>query len=573
MRAVCRVQWAYGVMESTLAQWKKAIRGMRFGVPRRPTIFIVAWLAAMTTFFVAATTVDLANYRPVSGDDGWILSASYKLATQGVFGSDMYAGFFNADHHYFIALPGQHLLQAAAVWLSGGGLVAARWTSVLGGTLLLWAATLLAWRWYGMTVAALTSMLLLFWQPALVGQEGVPLVSLARNLRYDLTAVAWTWLALLFLDALLRRPTRLRAVATGCCAAAAALTQFFGAFAAAVVAVAWLGQQRKRALVSPYTRWLLAGFLILLSPYLLFAATHWQEAYGQTVYLKGNRATFGLRALAGNVIREQDRFRPLLEGDGVEAGRMLLLLGTWPALAYLGARLCRKAHMGDRLLTLTLLATLSLLALLDATKVQLYALPLLPGLCLLLALPLGHLLRQPFSRSPAGARVAGWAMGIVALVVVGWVVAHGAGFYRQDRRQALNVSDYHALGAAIDATLPAGVKVAGSERWWWPLRAHPYLAMNNLWGQWRIEHDRGKETPPFAALVDANGVDHILLSRSVRGDMSRATEALQRHFWAFVERCTLLQEQWEDPWYGQISLRAVRPGCSSETAGNSHGDG
>lgn len=563
---------ATGAVAAVPGQIYAAFKSIWFLVPRRSSLFMLAWLAGLTTFFAAATTVNLANYRPVSGDDAWILSASYKLATQGVFGSDMYAGFFNADQHYFIALPGQHLLQALALWVSGDGLVAARWTSVLGGGLLLWSVTLMAWRWYGTPVATLTSVLLLFWQPALVGHEGVPLVSLARSLRYDLTAVAWTWLALLFLDALLRRPARLRAVATGCCAAAALLTQFFGAIVTAVVALAWLGQRRKQTLSSPYTRWLLSGFLLLVGPYLVYVATHRQDAWGQTVYLKGSRTAFSAQAMVDNVLREQERFNPLLEESGGGAGSLLLLLGTWPALAYLGLRLRRKDNLGDRLLALTLVCTPVLLTIFETTKAPIYALPLLPALCVSLALPLGRLLEAAFVRPAAGAWLPRRAAAIAVLAVMALIVDHGADFYRQDRMWALNVTDYHALGATIDDALPAGAKVAGSERWWWPLRAHPFLAVNNLSLQWRIARDRGRQTPSFAALMGATGVDSLLLSRNVRGDMSRAPEALQHRFWEFVETCTILQEQWDDPWYGELSLRAVRPACSSRAAGDRQGD-
>jgi len=120
------------------------------------------WLVALTAFYLAVTAANLANYRPISGDDIWILSASHKLATQGVFGSELYAGFFNADRHYFISLPGVHILQAVALHLPGNDLVNARWVSVVSGAVLLWAATALAWRWYGLAAGLVTSLLLLF---------------------------------------------------------------------------------------------------------------------------------------------------------------------------------------------------------------------------------------------------------------------------------------------------------------------------------------------------------------------------------------------------------------------------
>lgn len=507
--------------------------------------------------YLTVATINLANYRPISGDDAWILSASYKLARQGVFGSDMFAGFFNADQHYFIALPGQHVLQAAALWLWGDGVAQARWVSVLSGAALLWAASLLAWRWYGVTAAILTGLLLMAWQPMLVGDEGVPLVSLGRSLRYDLSAVAWTWLALLFLGGLLSRPGRGRALATGLCAAAATLTQFFGVFAAVVVGLAWVGQQRRRVLVNPCTRWLVAGFALPLLPYLWYVGAHWSDAVGQTVYLKWDRAAFDLDALARNLMREPRRFKFFLDQAGAGAGPWLLLLGIGPALACLLLRLRRDGARGDRLLALTLAVTLLLLSLIDATKAPIYALPLLPAFCLLLALLLGQTLHWAWSHP----RPLGWVLGAATIAALGLVIRHSVDFYRRDRAQALTVSDYEALGEKLAAALPAGAHVAGTERWWWPLRAHPYLALNNLAGQWLAQRDRTGQTPSLADVMAQNDVEYLLMSRNAPGDMKRYAGAVEQQFWAFMDRCTMRREKWQDPWYGELSLHAVRPGC------------
>src|ERR1051325_9166622 len=65
----------------------------------------LGWMLALTAVFAGLAAVNLDAYPPISGDEAWIMSVAYKLATQGVFGSDLYAGLFNAEQHYFIALP------------------------------------------------------------------------------------------------------------------------------------------------------------------------------------------------------------------------------------------------------------------------------------------------------------------------------------------------------------------------------------------------------------------------------------------------------------------------------------
>ena len=532
----------------------------------RSVLTLCAWLAALTLFFVTVTTINLANYRPISGDDMWILSASYKLATTGVLGSDMYAGFAGAERYYFIALPGQHLLQALVLNVAGAGIVQARWVSVAGGGVLLWVVSLLAWSWYGPGVAILTSALLLFWQPAFVGEQGVPLVTLARSLRYDLTAVVWMWLSYLFLDRFLQRATRWRALAAGLCAGAAALTQFFGAIAVAVVVVGWAVQRYGGRSTGGRSDWLLVGCCTIITPYLLHVAAHARHAWQQTVYLKGSRADFGLEALVANLYWEPLRYEPLFNRP-VDVGLGLLFVAVVPALAYLGYRILRCRTRGDQFLGLILPFTLLLLALVDQTKAPLYALPLLPPLCIAVALFLQRLWLHAWSSRFFRRNVL--AVGVVA--AIGLVLWDGAAFYRQDWRQALTVSDYDVLSEAINAAVSANSLVVGDERWWWPRREQPYLALNNLRLQWELMREQSDQTPQLAALFRALGVDYIIVTEYVRADMQRAPRGFSDQFWLFLEQCTRLHRRWADPWYGDIMLHALHPHCVLDETGGASG--
>lgn len=525
----------------------------------RGYFLIYAWLGTLTIFFVAVATIDLANYRPISGDDGWILSASYKLATQGVFGSDMYAGYFHADQHYFIALPGHHVLQALFLKILGPGISQARWASVISGVVLMWAACILAWRWYGPAVAVLTSAFLLFWQPALVGEGSVPLMSLSRSLRYDLPAVAWIWLALLFFDGWLRRPAPVRAFLTGFTAAAATLTQFFGSVALAIVGLGVLASGKRRALSAAGIASLLAGFFSLAGLYLFYLTLHWQDALRQTTYLKGERANLSPQALIGNLLREPRRYQHVLEQLDIAPGPWILLVGVWPALAYLGVRLRRDGRRGDRLLALTLATTFLFLALVDRTKAPIYALPLLPPLCIALA----RLAAESFTWAIQHRQQHRRAVGAIVLILCGLTVLHGLHFYARDRREASRVSKYQVVGSAIASEVQSEAPVAGSERWWWPLRDHDYLAVRNLALQWQTASVQDDEMASFASLLQENDIRYIVVDVIVRTDIGVDSQLLREQFESFLERCTAVQEEWSDPTYGQISLFVVRPACRS----------
>jgi hypothetical protein len=85
---------------------------------RRDTVLWFLATTALCLVFVVIAARNLENFRPVSGDDAWIMSGSYKLATRGVLGSDLYAGLFRGEDHYFFNLPVLHYFQAASFQVS-----------------------------------------------------------------------------------------------------------------------------------------------------------------------------------------------------------------------------------------------------------------------------------------------------------------------------------------------------------------------------------------------------------------------------------------------------------------------
>src|SRR5260370_32700439 len=88
-----------------------------------------AWTLALTVVFGRIAVYNLGNYRPVSNDEMELMAVAYKLATQAVLGSDLYAGFFGADQHFLITLPLQHVFEAASFKVFGAGAAQMRWVS------------------------------------------------------------------------------------------------------------------------------------------------------------------------------------------------------------------------------------------------------------------------------------------------------------------------------------------------------------------------------------------------------------------------------------------------------------
>jgi hypothetical protein len=176
------------------------------------------WTLALTVVFGRIAVYNVGNYRPVSNDEMELMAVAYKLATQGVLGSDLYAGFFNADQHFLITLPLEHLLNAASFKVFGPGVAQMRWVSVVAGVALVWIVSWLAYRWYGLATAVICGILLVAWPSNLTAApNGLPWLGVTRAARYDVLAVTFGWLAIGLLYALLRRPpgATTKAIAVG----------------------------------------------------------------------------------------------------------------------------------------------------------------------------------------------------------------------------------------------------------------------------------------------------------------------------------------------------------------------
>jgi 4-amino-4-deoxy-L-arabinose transferase-like glycosyltransferase len=501
---------------------------------RRPALAWFGFTLAASAIFGRFALHNLANYRPVSNDEGELIEVSYKLSTRGVLGSDMYAGFFGADQHHLWTLPAQHMLDAASFVLFGPGVLQARMVSVLAGVSVVWLVGWLALRWYGLGTAVVCEFLLIAWRSNLTAaSDGLPLLGVARTARYDVLAVAFAWLAIAFLDASQRRPDLLRGLLLGATGGLAALSQFFGTFVLALIAISsmWI---RGRTWRTPIVIWIVTGGAIVLVPWLVYAARYASDLAGQlTVF--GDRGDF-LRAnfYVENVLTEPSRFAPLLQLDSLSP--WLLIVGFWPALAYVGWRAYHSGAIGNRLLLASLITFSGLLMLLDQTKVPLYSILLLPSLCLMLAAAWTGGLRWTMQRR-AWPPFAAMLASVALLVVIG---VDGGRAYQLDFDESTQVSPYLAVGEEIDAALVPGAGLLGPERYWWALHAHPYLSIRSIWFQWTALATSTRQTPQLADWFARSGADFLIVNVDIRDDIHAFPQPLQAQFWSYLDQCATL---------------------------------
>jgi 4-amino-4-deoxy-L-arabinose transferase-like glycosyltransferase len=536
----------------------------------RTYCFWAAATLAVSIGFGRLAGHNLANYGPWSNDEGELIAVGYKLATQGILGSDMYTGFFGADQHFLETLPLQDILQAISFHILGPGITQARIVSVLAGLSIIWVTGWLALRWYGLAAALTSELLLIAWRSNLTATpNGLPLLGVARTARYDVLAVAAAWLAIAALDASLRKPTPLRAMLTGVCGGLAALSQFFGIFVLPLTLIGW-HTNRTQLCRTPISRWIVLGFVLSTTPYVVYAARYTSDLVGQFGVF-GKRGNFlAAGYVPNNVITEPMRYAHLVSGwpptldafsvrlSDNPVSPWLLLLGFWPALAYVAWRARRRGAIGDRLLMCSAACFGGLLCLLDQAKTPLYAILLLPTVCVCVSAGGVALVSSTWRRWRQL-----WARTIVVTSLValcGAVALEGIDALAAEWTEATAVTPYIPLGELIDASIAPGSPVLGPERWWWALRSHPYTSLRSIWFQWTARQDAG-ETPEFADWVIRARPDSIIVNINVRNDVRAFPPQLQDQFWTFLDRCTVLVKDIPNPNYFEIEVYKVTDAC------------
>ncbi|HWO72664.1 MAG TPA: glycosyltransferase family 39 protein, partial [Dehalococcoidia bacterium] len=249
---------------------------------RRALAAEVAFVLLACALFLAFVLPNLANHPAPTDDEIWILSASHKLATKGVFGTDLFAGFYRADEVYFFNMPLHHVVLAAVFKVAGTSVFAGRLVSVAYGLIAIALAYAFGRRLHGVAGGVLATGLLLFLRLNIGFDTGLPLQETARSIRYDLAPVPFTLAASL----VLLKPTPRRALLAGALLSLATLMQFYAAFFFLPAAIYLLLENRT---LKERARLLLlmgAAAAIVALPYAAYIAPNLHEFEGQTSTLE-----------------------------------------------------------------------------------------------------------------------------------------------------------------------------------------------------------------------------------------------------------------------------------------------
>jgi 4-amino-4-deoxy-L-arabinose transferase-like glycosyltransferase len=424
--------------------------------------------------FVAVSVWRLDTLPPVYEDEPWQASTAYKLASQAVFGSDVFAGWNGMEQHYYGFMPVHPLLMALVFKLFGEGLLQARLEAILAGTLTLGLTLVLARQLFSGWVGALAVWILLLvrWTGTTTIQvTGIPFVDLARIARYDAVVPVFALAALVVHTggavrqvwyAAARRGGRgpngvdqpWRFGLAGLFAGLAGLTHVYGLFWVFVLALLLVWQRAQpRAFV-----WLLGGVLLPWVPYVAYVLSDLPEWHAQ---VSGYADRFGLldpRFYVSNLLEEPRRYGPGLGPPGLgwlaRPGFWTLLVLVPASLIGLARRAIRHQDLPAQVILVPAVVLPLLYALLLRLKLVNYTLTFLPVLAI--AAAWGSLQLAGWLRDRP--RPLSLVAGLLALAV------GGEGVARLSLLESLPATPYASYIAQVHRTIPTGARVVGSRR-------------------------------------------------------------------------------------------------------------
>jgi hypothetical protein len=310
--------------------------------------------------------------------------------------------------------------------------------------------------------------------------------------------------------------------------------------------------------------WLAGGFVVVLTPYIAYVVSNWDAFLGQQS-LHARRLAFGDPAFyLQNLANEWRRVGHWFQSPGFSPsgyrpfGVWLLVVGLLPALWHIGRRWLARQEPGDGLVLGTIVVCWAFLALGESTKAPLYALMLVPSLCMAIAVGAVDLIRWTrFGTGPARRRQVVQGVVIAGAVVV---FAEGGATYASVVRAAARAQPQAEVAARLRSAVPPGPVVVGFEAWWWPLHgANPLRSWSSLWAQWLALPAAAGDPATFHRLLVRTGARYVVLSRTDQTYVKAQPAPLQSQFWTVYDRCMRPVASVDLPTYGEVRVREVVP--------------
>ncbi|MGH9173071.1 MAG: ArnT family glycosyltransferase, partial [Vicinamibacterales bacterium] len=337
--------------------------------------------------FLTLSLDRLEVFPAVGEDEPWIAAAPYKLTTEGVYGSDLFAGYYGVDRHNYQHMPLYLLMQAGLFRVTGVGVFQMRLLPVLFGLGLLVMVFVVGKQLGDERIGALAAVLMLALRISAGGDAtGILLLDRARINRYDIAVPVFGLLALWAFFRAERRPVPVWYLLTGVFTGLASLSHLFGAFWLpvffALLVSGWHGNVHR----AQTTALVMLGFLITWLPWIAYIASGWEDYLGQMRFVAARFDVFNTSFYISNA---------LYGGGPISLDWILTILrdlpwnrpGTWSvllgipiavgAMAWSGWRE-RDRHRAARMLGLVALAQFVMFVVLLKVKTVNYMIGLWP---------------------------------------------------------------------------------------------------------------------------------------------------------------------------------------------------
>lgn len=412
----------------------------------------------------------LSVFPAVGENEPWIAAAPYKLAREGVYGSDLFAGYYGVDRHNYQHMPLYPLMQAGLFKATGVGVFQMRLLPVCFGLGLLGVVFLVGTQLGDERVGALAAVLMLGLRIS-AGDDamGILFLDRARINRYDIAVPVFGLLALWAFFRAERTPVPAWYLLTGVLTGLASLSHLFGAFWLPVflglLVCGWQGARRR-----PRMTWLvILGFLVTWLPWIAYIASGWEDYLGQMRFVASRFDVFNASFYISNALHG---------GGPISLDWMLKVLrdlpwnrpGTWSVVLGIPLAFGAMAWSGlgqrdraARMLGLVTLAQFVMFLVLLKVKTVNYMIGLWPLGVLMLAWLGIWLWDRRITLIRAGILV------LLALIVVEGItrVAHA-------RTAARWTMPYEWYASDIARCIPAGSLVLGLQHYWLGLRQYAY---------------------------------------------------------------------------------------------------
>jgi len=529
-------------------------------IPRASFLPSLLLLLVLLLFWAIALH-NLTIVPPVYEDEPWQASTGWKIATQGIFGSDLFAGFYGMDQHYYGFMPLHPFLLALIFRIAGLGLFQTRFEVVALGLVTLALTFSLARRLFHDWRIALLAIVFLLSVRSIgltyIQHTGILLLDMTRIARYDMLVPVFGLGALhAYLVARKHHQARWYAF-TGLLTAGAGLAHLYGLFwlPVLIILIGW-DEHGTRGELGATLAALLFGFALPWLPYAAYVAGNIYDWRGQT---RGYSNRFDLLHLGWYVENVRTELRRYGPGLG-SLPAALTRIGFWSMLIALplafSALAWRAARYGDRaarVIVVPLILLPILFALLLQLKLVNYTLTIAPFAAIAVAWggvalwdKLGHTPARRLARIALAALLLGIGIeGITRVIAL--------------ENAAQTTTPYYQFIRQVRQSIPARSRVLALHNYWFGLEDFDFRSFIVPLG-WT---DRQNEPRPlsFDEGLERIAPDIVLLDERMRDyffNIAITDDSKPREFyrWLNAHHGTLVGRV-DDPTYGLIEIYAV----------------